>query len=459
MSPINKLLRNIEWRNGLISLAVAIAAYVLLPVDMPEGARRMFFIFVIAAFFWAFEVLPLYATAVLVVVLEIFMLARPGGVLGMDKGGYQEFMLPFGSPIIFLFFGGFVLAKAMARYHIDRLIALKLLSVFGKKPIMIMCGFMLATAFLSMWMSNTATTAMMMVMVMPLVAQMDKADPFRRGLVLSIPFAANIGGIGTPVGTPPNAVAIGILENSGVYLSFVGWMKMAVPLMIILLVFALFLIAFMFPSNKDEIHLDIESDFKYSKSAIATMFIGVSAVGLWLSSEWHQIPAAVVALLAACVLLATGLLSRDDFKGIEWDVLVLMWGGLALGKGMSLSGLTDWLVKLPFFSQEGLMLIVIFSFMSLVLGTFMSHTATANLLVPIVMSIPGQNHVLLAVTVAVASSFAMALPISTPPNAIAFATDAIRTKDMIKTGIIISAVAYIIMLLGFQIVIPAAFGF
>ncbi|MCA9399352.1 MAG: anion permease, partial [Candidatus Omnitrophica bacterium] len=141
-----------------------------------------------------------------------------------------------------------------------------------------------------------------------------------------------------------------------------------------------------------------------------------------------------------------------------WHVLVLMWGGLALGKGLDVSGLTTWLVGLEIFNQTGLVLVVAFSFLGLVLGTFMSHTATANLLIPIVLALPGENSVFLAITISLACSFAMALPISTPPNAIAFATDTIHIRDMIRTGALISIISFLALLAGFQFVITKVFG-
>lgn len=458
MNLLSKLWSDNSYRSGIFSIVATIAVYFMLPADMPEAAKRMTIVFVLAAFFWALEVLPLFATSVVVVVMEILLLAKPGGVLGMDKGGYKQFLVPFGSPIIFLFFGGFIIAKAMHKYHLDRLIARKLLKVFGTRPYFIMVGFMVTTAFLSMWMSNTATTAMMMVMVMPLLSQMDETDKFRRGLVLAIPFAANIGGIGTPVGTPPNAIALGILATNNIHVSFLSWMKMAVPLEILLLALTSFLLYFLYPSKKKTLHLELKEERKVDNKALLTGGIALVTVVLWLTSQFHGLPSAVVALIAAMTFLATGLLDRKDLNSLDWDVLVLMWGGLALGKGMAVSGLTKYIVALPLFDQNGLILVAIFCVVGVVLSTFMSNTATANLLIPIVISIPGENHVILATTVALSCSFAMALPISTPPNAIAFASNMIKSKHMLVAGAIVSIVSVLMVLIGYQIIIPAAMG-
>jgi len=144
---------------GVIALVVAVIVYKFLPESCPEAGRRAAFVFVVAAAFWALEVIPLYATSLVVILLQILLLGKPGGVLGMDENGYTIFFAPFSSPVIMLFFGGFILAIAMQKYRIDRLVAGKLLHLFGKKPYHIMFGFMLTTAFLSVWLSNTATTA------------------------------------------------------------------------------------------------------------------------------------------------------------------------------------------------------------------------------------------------------------------------------------------------------------
>lgn len=451
------------WSNprsfkALLVVIVAAIVYFFAPPSMLESARRVLFIFIIAALFWAFEIAPLYATSMLVIILEILLLCRPGGVLGMEKTHYKEFLLPLGSPIIILFLGGFVLASALHKYEIDKLIATRLLGFFGNKPYFLMLGFMLTTASLSMWMSDTATTAMMIAMVMPLLKQLDEKDPFRTGLILAIPFSALIGGMGTPIGTPPNAIAVGILADHGINITFISWMKMAVPLSVALLFGVSVLLYLMFPSQNKKLSLNISKTKITGDRAKGTMIIAGITVLLWLTSGIHGLPSAVVALLAAGLFSLTGLLNRDDFNNINWDILILMWGGLALGKGMQISGLTNWIISLPLFQHEGFILIAVFCLLGVILSTFMSNTATANLLIPIVMVIPGESNIMLATTIALSCSLAMALPVSTPPNAIAFSTNMLKSKDMVKAGALISLVSVVIILAGFKIFITKAFG-
>lgn len=442
----------------ILTIACAVLAYVFAPHGLEEPGKRQLFIFIIAALFWAFEVIPLYATSVTVVLLEIFLLCRPDGVLAMDRNGYQVFLLPFGSPIILLFFGGFILAYVVAKYHIDQWIAAYLLKFFGKKPYWIMLGFMMTTAFLSMWMSNTATTALMVAMVIPVLKQLGETSVYKKGLILSIPFAANIGGIATPVGTPPNAIALGILADHHIYVSFLDWMKMAFPLCMVLLLVISFILIVLFPAKVKHLDLKIIPESFSKRNGSLVVGIAGLTILLWLTSEWHRIPSAVIALLPACLFTALGLMNREDFKNIDWDILVLMWGGLALGKGMEISGFTDWIVSTPIFQQKGFFLVALFCLVAVVLSTFMSNTATSNLLIPLVMVIPGESNIMLAAVVALSCSFAMALPISTPPNAIAFATGAIKSQDMCKAGVLVSIVSIVITLIGFKFIITQALG-
>jgi len=432
------------------SIFLAGVVYLLMPPEAGEAARRMAFVFVLAAILWAFEIIPLYVTSVLVVVLQTFLLAQPGGVLGMTEGGYKVFFMSFGDPVIFLFLGGFVLAAVLQKYEIDKMIAVRLLNVFGHKPYFIMLGFMLVTAFFALWMSGTATTAMMLAMVMPFLKQIHEQDPFRTALILAIPFSASIGGIGTPIGTPPNAIAIGVLAEHGVYVDFITWVKMALPLAVVLVVIASWVLYWMFPAKAKHLTFAVKLERVFDHHARAAGVIALFTIIMWLTSSLHKIPAALVALFSICAFLLRRLLHKEDLKKIDWDILILMWGGLALGDGLEMSGLAQWLVGLPLFEQQGFMLVVVFCILTAVLTTFMSNTATANLVLPLVMVIPGESKILLATTVALSCSLSTALPISTPPNAIVFATQMIRSQDMLKAGLVISVISIALMLLALK---------
>lgn len=434
---------------AVFACSAALIAYIFLPASCPEPAKRTAAVFILAACFWASEVIPLFATSLVVILLLVFSLARPGGALGMDQNGYQIFLLPFSSPVIMLFLGGFVLARVVQKHRLDQLIVGRLLRVFGDKPYPVLLGFILVTGFISLWMSHTAATALMLAMIGPVLSHLDPDDLFKKALVLAIPFAANIGGIGTPVGTPPNAIAIGILADEGIKINFLSWMMMAVPLALALLLITSVILYLMFRPKQKRLRISFEAEGRLGGRAKAVLGIALLTIILWLTSGWHGIPESIVSLLSVGLFAAFGLLNREDINSIHWDILILMWGGLALGKAMEVSGLGEWIVGLPLFAQEGFLLVATFCLLTVFVSIFISNTPTANLIVPLAMSVPGENKVLLAVIVALSCSFDMILPISTPSNALAFSTNVISTKDMLKSGIVVIVIAIAFVLLGY----------
>ena len=443
---------------AVLAGAAAFLVYLFLPADCPEPARRTAAVFILAALFWAFEVIPLFATSLLVILLLVFSLARPGGVLTMDENGYQIFLLPLSNPVIMLFLGGLVMARVIQNQKIDHILVGHLLKACGRKPHLILAGFIAATAFLSLWMSHTAATALMLAMLGPMLVHLDADDPFKKALVLAIPFAANIGGIGTPVGTPPNAIALGILAEEGIRVHFLSWMLMAIPLALILLLFAGFVLYRMFPPKKNTVMIPAPAEAAMSGRSKAAVAVALLTIVLWLTAGWHRIPESVVSLLAVGLFAIFGYLKREDINSLQWDVLVLMWGGLALGKAMEVSGLGQWAVTLPIFSQTGFMLVATFCLLTVGVSILISNTATANLLIPLAMSLPGENKLLLGVIVALSCSCDMVLPISTPSNALAYAMNAITVKDMMKSGAVIVTAAVVLILLGYPFFITRLLG-
>jgi sodium-dependent dicarboxylate transporter 2/3/5 len=413
----------------------------------PREASLMAGIFVLAAFLWATEALPLFVTALLVIALEIVLLANPGqwNGLGFATGpspDYREIIRSAADPVLLLFFGGMLLARSAVNEGVDRAMSAFLLRPFGHGPLRIALGIMIVTATFSMWMSNTATTAMMLALVMPLLAQVPPGDPYRKLLVLAVPFGANIGGIGTPIASPPNAVALGFLQQAGQTLSFVDWMLAAIPLMAALLLIAWGLLCLFYRPRHTGLTLAASAEPLTPRRCFV---IGVFAltVLLWMTDSWHGLPAAVVALFPVLAFTATGVLGRADVNSIEWNILILIGGGIGLGAGMQLTGLDRILLGyLPAPDAGEAALIGTLIAATVLFSTFMSNTATANLVLPIGISSAaafGEHApVQIAFSVAVAASLTMALPISTPPNAMAYATGEIATRDMARVGLAIS---------------------
>lgn len=421
--------------------------------------QRVIAIFVMAALCWVLEPIPIYATSVLIIVLELLIISDKG--LWFTKVDVPELgnlishkaiMGTFASPIIMLFLGGFFLAMAATKYRLDVNLARVLLKPFGQDPKYVMLGLMMITAVFSMFMSNTATTAMMLSILTPVLALFSRADLGKISFALSVPIAANIGGIGTPIGTPPNAVALKYLVDENT-ISFGQWMLFAVPFVVVMLFIAWLLLTQLFPATIKKIDLDIKGKFLKTPKAITVYMTFIITILLWLMDDFHGMNAYVVALIPVAVFSMFNIITKEDLKNISWDVLWLVSGGIALGVALDKSGLAKNAIDaIPFAEWHPLLLIVGASLLCLLMANFMSHTATANLLLPLVAALgasmqgllPYGGEVILILAVTFAASLGMCLPISTPPNALAYASGHIETKQMVKVGMILGLVGLLI---------------
>ncbi|MCK4934905.1 MAG: DASS family sodium-coupled anion symporter [Simkaniaceae bacterium] len=436
-----------------------VAVYFLLPEGYKEPSRRLAAIFVFAVGFWAFEIIPLYATSLTLVVLLTFFLAKPGSIEGFSSPHYTQFLIPFSSPVIMLFLGGFFLASAAAKHHVFLVMMQKILARFGGKSSHLLLIYLFMSGFFSMWISDTATAAMLLILLDPILACLDQDDPLRKSLVLAICFGSVIGGMATPIGTPPNAIALGILAEHQVFLSFFSWVMMTLPLTLILLTLAFFILRALFAPKYQTITIQVQNAKGFSKRGIGVIIILALTVTLWLTSPLHHIPEAMISLLAIALLSATRLVDKEDLKRIDWDILLLMWGGLALGKGLMLSGIIDQVIELPVFSQHGAILVISLTLLAFFLSSIISNTATANLLLPIAASFAGFERITLSITIALACSFAFIFPISTPANALAYGKGLLSMKDMFKAGSLLAIAALILVILGYQFIIPKFFHY
>ena len=444
-----------------------------LPVDafgiagLTVVQQRMIAIFVFAALMWMFEVIPNWTTSLLVIVVMLLSVSDKGlGFFCKPEYGtlvdYKSIMASFADPVVMLFLGGFVLAIIASKYGMDAAIAKVLLGIFGKKPKMVLLGFLIVIALFSMFMSNTATAAMMLAFLAPVLKSLPEDETGKVGLALAIPVSANLGGIGTPIGTPPNAIALGALENAGYQISFVTWMTRMVPYVIIMIAIAWVLLQVFFPFKSDRIELKIEVKQRQKtwKDYVAWITFFVTIL-LWVTESLTGINSNVVALIPLAVYTATGVFEKSDIKEINWSVLWLVAGGFALGTGLNKTGLAATLINaIPFSTMNVVVVMIIAGLICYLLSNFISNSATAALLVPILvvvgtamadptaannaqfMALGGMNAMI--PFIAVCASIAMLLPISTPPNAIAASTGLVQTKDMSKIGIIIGAIGFVL---------------
>ena len=450
MSLKGKMTRPIGLTLGVIVFALP---YLVEFEGLSVAGHRIFSVFLLAIVLWVTEAIPLHATAALIILLEILLIsdkALSSLPAGFEAPAYSTFFAALAHPVLMLFLGGFFLADGAAKFQLDKNMARVLLRPFGDSPQRIMLGLMLITAVFSMFMSNTATTATLLAVVLPVIATLNPEDRLRTGLALSIPVAANIGGLGTPVGTPPNAIAVGSLADAGISISFVQWMIMAIPMMVVILLIAWYLLTRLFPAQEKALQLRIEATFDTSLPAKVFYVTFALTVGLWMTEPLHGISSSIVGFLPVVILLSTRVFSTRDLQSIQWHVLWLVAGGIALGVGVNASGLDLWLVGLVSWESIGqALLILTLAVVALLLSTFISNSAAANLLIPVGLSLALSDAVaadpaLAAFFIAVGASLAMALPVSTPPNAIAFSTGAVKTRDLAVAGSIIGVVGLVL---------------
>lgn len=406
-----------------------------LPLSRPAYVALA--ILCVAALLWISEAVPLFVTSLLVLFLCIVWLlpSMQSEGLSVDR---SKFLQQFFSDIILLFLGGFTLSAAMNKLRIDLWLSQKVLQKAGASLPRLMLSVLVTTAVLSMWLSNTATTAMMLALVLPIALQLPVA--MRQPLILCVPFAANIGGLGTPIGSPPNAIAMEYLNQAGNAPSFLMWLVIGVPSVVGMLLIAWLILLWICKDRRVEFEVLIDSipiHWNWQLAVvIGTIFL---TIGGWVSSGLHSWSSGTVALIPVLVFFASRILSVSDLRALPWDVLVLMGGGLCLGTAIAESGLAGWIVSLiPTGGDSVYWTALTLGSLACLMSSVMSNTATANLIMPIALGMNQNASEPLLVGVAFACTLAMPLPVSTPPNAMAFSTEQITVASMLKPGLAIT---------------------
>ncbi|MDY5823249.1 MAG: SLC13 family permease [Candidatus Coprenecus sp.] len=441
--------------------------------------QRVLSVFIFATLMWILEGVPAWTTSVTVITVLLFSAStsslwffREGiepELLGTQIK-YTSLMHCFADPIIMLFIGGFILAIAATKSGLDSVLARVMLKPFGTQSKYVLLGFLLVTGIFSMFLSNTATAAMMLTFLTPVLKALPADGKGKIGLCMAIPVAANIGGMGTPIGTPPNTIALKYLNDpNGLNLNigFGEWSAFMMPLTIILLLFAWVLLLKLFPFKQKTIVLNIEGEAKKDWRSILVYITFAVTILLWMSDKFTGVNSNVVAMLPIGVFCLAGVITKRDLEEINWSVLWMVAGGFALGVALQESGLGKLLVSsIPFETWSPVVVILASGLICYAMANFISHTATAALLVPI-LGIAGEamnaqlaplgGVTTLLVGVAIGSSLAMVLPISTPPNALAHATGFIQVKDMQKVGLIMGIAGLILGYTALIILGPSLF--
>jgi sodium-dependent dicarboxylate transporter 2/3/5 len=341
---------------------------------------------------WILEVIPTWTTSVVAIVAILLTTSNKGlGFLITKENigeltNYKSIMAAFADPVIMLFLGGFVLAFAATKVGLDVQLAKVMLKPFGTNPKKVLLGVLLVIGIFSMFMSNTATAAMMLTFLTPVLATLPKDGGGRISLALAIPIAANIGGMGTPIGTPPNAIALGALQDAGYAITFAGWMLRMVPFVILMLVIAWVLLMKLYPFKAKSIELKIEGQevkaTPFQKYVVWVTF--ALTIILWIGEQWFKINSNIVAMIPFAVFSATGIMKAKHLEHINWAVLWMVAGGFALGTALNQTGLATTLINtIPFASWNSLVVMLVGGFICYFLSNFISNSASANLVVPI----------------------------------------------------------------------------
>ena len=432
--------------------------------------QRVIAIFVMAVMLWITEAIPAWATSIAIIFVLLFCVSNSSfNFLQGNEGQYGQLldsvgiMACFADPTIILFLGGFILAIAATKSGLDVWMAKTLIKPFGKKSENVLLGFLLITGVFSMFISNTATAAMMLTFLTPVFKALPANGKGRIALTMSIPIGANLGGMGTPIGTPPNAFAYKVLNDPAglnMQISFGQWMLIMVPLVLVLLFIAWIVLKKLFPFTQKTIELNIQGDMSRNwRTAVVGITFAVTIL-LWVMGKYVGVNSNTVAMLPIAIFAITGVITAKDLQKIDWGVIWMVAGGFALGLALNGTGLAKVAIQaIPFGAWSPIVILIIAGLVCYFLSNFISNTATAALMIPILtvvcegmgekLSVIGGTSTML-IGIAVAASAAMTLPISTPPNAIAYSTGLIDQKDMAKTGIVIG---FLTLIIGFALLI------
>ncbi len=434
----------------VITLIAALAAYILYAVlPFEANANKGLAILLFVAILWFTEAVHITVTAIMVPIL-----AAVSGIPEMDT---KAALSSFADPIIFIFFGGFALATALHIQKLDRKIALWLISLSGGNMMLAVLLIFAVTAFLSMWISNTATAAMMLPLALGMMDHLDRQKDRKTFVfvLLGIAYSASIGGLGTIVGSPPNAIAAKALN-----LDFVGWMKLGLPMMLLILPLMLLSLYLVLRPKFSKTTADTheEQTIPWTPVRVITMLLFACTALAWIFSghvkDWLGVtnPDTVIALIAAVMVVVLGLASwKDVADNTDWGVLMLFGGGIALSVLLQKSGAslvlgqqmaTAFVLAHPFIVIMGVAAFII------ILTEFTSNTASAALLVPIFASIATQMGLpkeVLVMVIGLGASCAFMSSAAPPPNAIVFGTGLIQQRDMMRVGVLLNAMCIVLV--------------
>lgn len=432
---------------GNVVIAFIISHFIEIPHATPH-MEYVLFLLILAVGLWITEAIPPFAVGIFVIAFLVFTL---GSEYMVDAPmPVDRYVGTWTSDVIWLLLGGFFLAEGMTVVGLDRALFQFAIKRFGSKPESLLFGLMMMTAFASMVMSNTATTAMMITSILPLVKRLGKGAPLTRSLLIGIPAAASVGGMGTIIGSTPNAIAVGALSAIGIKITFLTWMIFGVPLALFLVWSFWFYLKKRYVPQVKELDLSFLEDKpeniaskRQKRIVISTL---IFTVLLWSTEGLHGIPLAGTSAVPIVILTLTRIISADEVRSLPWDTLMLVAGGLALGRAIVDVGLATTFVEvIESWNLPMLALAALFGYFTLAMSNVMSNTAASSILIPISLGLAGLYQVSVPLSVALCASCALLLPVSTPPNAIAYSTNLLEQKDFRISGLYFAVVAPLII--------------
>jgi sodium-dependent dicarboxylate transporter 2/3/5 len=433
-------------------LAASFLTWLLYEPAFSQAQVYVMFLLFFSVGLWLTEAVPPFAVGLFIIAYLVF---TQGYVLFTSSPqNVSVYSNTLSNSVIWLMMGGFFLASAMTKTKLDIDLIRVTMRICGTNPKIILFGLMMITMVFSMIISNTATTAMVIAAMTPLLLKLGKASPVSKALILGVPIAATTGGMGTMIGSPPNAIAVGALLNAGQKLDFITWMYYGMPVAIFLTVLSWWVLVKLFMKKKETLVLektpgdDEERSKDFRNQRIITITILAVTLLLWLTSPVHHLGAAAVSAVPLVFLPLTGILKGGDIRAIGWDTLILVAGGIALGTGLQQTGLLDYYaIKIAAMQVPGIAFLFILAYTTMFFSNIMSNTATSTVLIPFGMAILPQQSIEVCMIIGLCASTALFLPVSTPPNAIAYSTGLIEQKDFRIGGLLIGLLGPAIIVL------------
>ena len=400
------------------------------------------FILFFAMGLWFTEAVPPFAVSILIIAYLVFMLGNKD--LNPSPEKIDKYVTTFSSSVIWLMLGGFFLAAAMTKTKLDEALFKFTLKISGTSPRKLLIGLMTTTMLASLLMSNTAATAMVIASIMPLLNSLGNKSGLTKALLVGVPIAASTGGMGTIIGSPPNLIAVGALENIGIEISFLEWMIYGLPLAIVLTAISCIVLIKLFIKDNTPISVEFLQDEKVERTKeektqrMIVIVVIIVTVLLWLTTTIHGIKVGAVSAVPLVFLTLTGILKNKDVQGLPWDTLLLVAGGLSLGMALQNSGLLEhYAHQMRSIEVHYIVFMFILAFMTMAFANIMSHTATSTVLIPLGIAILIGFETQISIIIGLAASTAMLLPVSTPPNAIAYSTGLLKISDFRVGGILV----------------------